>query len=54
MENIRTKYWMSTTKIDDSFIYALARKAGKSETDTRDLFKTIQSIQAVSNIQLKN
>jgi len=50
LEHIRTKYWMSTAKIDDSFIYALARKAGKSETDTRDLFKTIQSIQTANNI----
>lgn len=44
LEHIRTKYWMSTVKLDDSFIYALARKAGKPEADVRDLFKTIQAV----------
>jgi hypothetical protein len=50
LEHIRTKYWMSTVKLDDSFIYTLARKAGKSETDVRDLFRTIQSIHNVEYI----
>ena len=50
MEHIRTKYWMSTAKLDDSFIYTLARKAGKSETDVRDLFRTIQVIHGMDYI----
>ncbi len=50
LEHIRTKYWMSTVKIDDSFIYTLARKAGKSEPDVRDLFKAIQSVHVMHSI----
>jgi hypothetical protein len=50
LEHIRTKYWMSTVKLDDSFIYALARKAGKPDADVRDLFNTIQAIHAKENL----
>lgn len=50
LEHIRTKYWMSTVKIDDSFIYSLARKAGKSEPDVRDLFKKIEAVHAMTII----
>ncbi len=50
LEHIRTKYWMSTVKLDDSFMYTLARKAGKSEAEVRDLFRTIQSIHAMDYI----
>ncbi len=50
LEHIRTKYWLSTLKLDESFIYALARKAGKSETDVCDLFKMIQTIHSKNNI----
>jgi len=50
LEQIRTKYWMSTVKWDDSFIYALARKAGKPEAEVRDLFKAMQAVQSASSI----
>ncbi len=50
LEQIRTKYWMSTTKLDDRFIYTLARKAGKSEADVRELFRIIQSVPAKDNL----
>lgn len=44
LEHIRTKYWMSTVNLDDSFINTLARKAGKPEADVHDLFTSIHSI----------
>jgi len=50
LEHIRTKYWMSTVKLDDSFTYALARKAGKPETEVRDLFKMIQVVHGKENL----
>jgi hypothetical protein len=50
LEQIRTKYWISTTKLDESFIYTLARKSGKSEADVRELFRTIQAVHATDNL----
>jgi hypothetical protein len=44
MDNIRTKYWLQTNKIDDVFLTSLARKSGKSLEDVILLFRVINSI----------
>jgi hypothetical protein len=50
MEHIRTKYWLSTTNLDESFIQTLARKSGRSEESVRALLKTIGTIQGEKEI----
>ncbi len=50
MDQIRTKYWLNTNVLDESFIIALARKAGKGEDDVRTLVKSIAAIQAKDRI----
>jgi hypothetical protein len=50
MDQIRTKYWLNTNVLDESFIMALARKAGKGEDDVRTLVKSIAAILAKDRI----
>ena len=50
MDQIRTKYWLNTSTLDESFIIALARKSGKQEEDVRKLVKAIEFIQSRGKI----
>lgn len=50
MDQIRTKHWMNTSKLDESFIQALTRKAGKPEDEMRNLVKSITTIQSSEKI----
>lgn len=50
LEQIRTKYWLNTNKIDDVFLTTLANKSGKSLEEIMILFKTIKSISSSSAI----
>ncbi len=50
MDQIRSKYWLNTNALDESFIVALARKTGKGEDDVRTLVKSIAAIQAKDRI----
>ena len=50
MDQIRTKYWLNTNVLDESFIMALTRKTGKVEDDVRTLVESIVAIQAKDRI----
>jgi len=50
MDQIRTRYWLNTSTLDESFIVTLTRKSGKHEEDVRALVKTIESIQSKDKI----
>ena len=50
LDQIRTKYWLSTNTLDDAFILSLARKSAKSEDDVRSLVQSIISIQSKEKI----
>jgi hypothetical protein len=45
LERIRTRFYMQTHVIDDSFITTLARKSGHPESDVRALFSLIRTLQ---------
>ncbi|HEY9048784.1 MAG TPA: DUF4350 domain-containing protein [Ohtaekwangia sp.] len=49
-DQIRTKYWLSTNKLDDNFIVALSRKSGKPEEDVRAMIMLIRLIQSQRDI----
>jgi hypothetical protein len=50
MEQIRAKYWLHTTRIDDVFLTSLASKAGKSLEEVMILFKTIKTISSQPSV----
>jgi hypothetical protein len=50
MDQIRTRYWISTNVLDEAFIVALAKKSGKTDEDVRALVKSIAAIQSKSKI----
>ena len=50
MDQIRTKYWLNTSTLDESFIIALTRKSGKQEEDVRALVKAVEFIQSRDKI----
>ena len=50
MDQIRTKYWLNTSTLDETFIVALARKAGKPEENVRALVNQILAIQSRDKI----
>jgi hypothetical protein len=41
LDQIRTKYWLSSNKLDEAFIQALTRKSGKPEEEVRGLITVI-------------
>ncbi len=44
LDQIRSRYWLSTTRLDDEFITTLSKKSGKPEEDIRNLFTLIGEI----------
>lgn len=52
LEHIRTKYWLNTGKLDDTFITTLAKKSGKGEEDIKGLVMIIKLIQSQPEIAL--
>lgn len=50
LEYVRTKYRLSTLKIDELFYQNLASRSGKTEEKVKALFKKIEKIQSKSNI----
>ncbi|WP_333818921.1 DUF4350 domain-containing protein [Ohtaekwangia sp.] len=49
-EQIRTKYWLGTSRLDDNFIVALSKKSGKPEDEVRSLIMLIRLIQSQPQI----
>jgi hypothetical protein len=41
LDQVRTKYWLSSHKLDEAFIQALTRKSGKPEEEVRGLITVI-------------
>jgi len=50
MDQIRTRHWVNTHSLDESFVQVLARKTGKDEELVRSLIKTIAMIQSRDQI----
>jgi hypothetical protein len=50
MDQLRSKYWLNTTHLDNAFIVTLATKTGRDERDARELINIIGSIRAKEKI----
>lgn len=50
MDQLRTKYWLNTTKLDDVFIATLARKSGHGEAEIRTLVNSIVAVKTKEEI----
>jgi hypothetical protein len=48
---IRTRFYISTSKIDAEFLNAVSLKAGKNHEDVTQLFETIKKIRSVEQIE---
>src|SRR5690606_37334483 len=46
LDQIRSRYGVSTTKIDNSFFERLSKKSGTDEKLIRDLFKIIEQVRS--------
>jgi hypothetical protein len=52
-DQIRTRYWINTNKLDENFIVSLAKKSGKSEEDVRAMVMAIKNIQSQPSIAME-
>lgn len=50
MDQIRSKYWVNTTHLDEACIQTLTRKTGQPEENVRNLINTIISIRSKNKI----
>ena len=50
MDRLRTKYWLNTVHLDETFIKIAAKKIGKNEENMRRLVNTIVAIRAKDSI----
>jgi hypothetical protein len=50
LEQVRSRYFVSTTKIDSSFISTVSKKSGKPEEEVKQLFKLIETIRSQDQI----
>jgi hypothetical protein len=50
LEQIRSKYYLPTNRLDETFVRALAQKAGKPESQIIELFNTVNYINTASAI----
>lgn len=46
MDMIRTKFWINTAIMDETFVHALSAKTGQPEAEVKNLVKSIQTIRA--------
>jgi hypothetical protein len=54
LEQIRAKYFLSTTKIDADFLESLSLKSGKPKEDVVKLFDTINAIRSQKSISVSD
>ena len=57
LEHVRSKYFLSTEKLDDDFIEKLTLKSGKSKDDIRKLITTVINMRSHTggtNVTLSN
>ena len=50
MDHLRSKYWLTTTHLDEAFVGIASKKTGRSEEEVRDLISVINSIRAKEKI----
>lgn len=50
MDQLRSKYWLKTTPLDEAFIKTLSEKSAKNEDDVRNLITSINSIRSKEQI----
>jgi hypothetical protein len=50
MDQLRTKYLLNTSVLNESFIKMLSKKTGKNELETSDLIKTINIVRSKKEI----
>ena len=50
LDQLRTKYLINTSSLDEKFIFTLSKKAGKNEAEIRDLASTITSVRSREKI----
>jgi hypothetical protein len=53
LEQIRSRYFIPTNKLDDTFILLLAQKSGKPEREVIELFNTVNYISRSSVINVE-
>jgi hypothetical protein len=50
MDQLRTKYWLNITEMNEGFIRSLSKKTGKDEQDARDLINAVNAIRTKEKI----
>jgi hypothetical protein len=50
LDQLRTKYRLSTTRLDDEFVRTLSKKTGRSEEDIRNLIQIINQVRSQDSI----
>lgn len=50
MDQLRSKYWLNTTHLDEIFITTMAKKLGREEQDVRKLINVINAIRSKEKI----
>lgn len=50
MDQLRSKYWLNTTHLDEIFITTMAKKLGRAEEDVRKLINVINAIRSKEKI----
>ena len=50
MDQLRTKYLLNTTVLNEAFIKALSKKTGKNEMETNDLIRTVSIVRSKERI----
>jgi hypothetical protein len=50
LDQLRSKYWLSTTNLDETFVSVTSKKMGKSEEEVRCLINIINSIRSKEKI----
>ena len=50
MDQLRSKYWLTTTHLDETFVSIASKKTGRSEEEVRKLISVINSIRAKEKI----
>ncbi len=50
LDQLRSKYWINTSRLDEIFVQTLAKKTGNDEADVRRIVKTITGIRSKDQI----
>ena len=50
LDQIRSRFWLNTNRLDDAFTTSLAKKSGKDQEEVRKIVDTINNIRSQPSI----